>query len=248
MLARPRPTHRKVTSFSHQVHSMFVSPFIPESGAVKVQVVTATVHTVTADLEALPTPASNVMSTRFLISAQPRSICYDVPVGQKIRIKSSPNLNFSMIGQVSQKGFDAIIVNTRRSTWNFTFKDDIINTHRTINLYSTDGKTVSLIYFTNILLVSEECVNFTIKSFKHDGDMSMWPDVKSSNNSAACILEKGNVQYEELPGSRIKIGNEEVVASLSNATDYRISSAPAVECWLVPLQFVLQKHLSDFTI
>ncbi|KAL6464279.1 hypothetical protein MHYP_G00265960 [Metynnis hypsauchen] len=57
---------------------------------------------------------------------------------------------------------------------------------------------------------------------------------------------KNHLKYEEVPGSVIKIKDEEVKATWSTATDYRRSSAPVVGCWLVPYESVLQGELSDF--
>ncbi|XP_062842200.1 inter-alpha-trypsin inhibitor heavy chain H3-like [Trichomycterus rosablanca] len=146
------------------------------------------------------TPPIDLLTVRFLISAQPKPLCYDAPVGHQLRLLVDP--------------------------------------------------LVSIFLRDNEIDVAMGPVRVVFLLHKRGGNAFLWPAVRQQpkNANVQGILGKANLQIEELSELKIRIKDTEAQASRSQATDYRFSSAPAVECWLVPLRFALQGELSDHTV
>ncbi|KAI4888781.1 hypothetical protein NFI96_021602, partial [Prochilodus magdalenae] len=200
---------------------------------------------------------------RFLVTSrgQPKPLCYDVPLGSKLRLLAEPSSEFSMNGELSLyggKGFKQIALH---------YKTDHRMLLSTTEVQYSDGQTpvkylwgqqatkhgtdsVSVILRNNEVDITMGSVRIVVLLHKRDGDVFLWPAVRQppQGSSVQGILGKTRVQYEQLPPSRIKIKDQETRADLSTVTDYRRASAPSVDCWLVPLKFVLQGELSEFTV
>uniref|UniRef100_A0A3B4BWU8 Laminin G domain-containing protein n=1 Tax=Pygocentrus nattereri TaxID=42514 RepID=A0A3B4BWU8_PYGNA len=202
---------------------------------------------------------------RFLVASshQPKPLCYDVPVATKLSLLSDPSSEFSMNGELKLyggKGFKEIAIH---------YKTDHLLTLNTSEIRYSDGQnhvkfvwgqqptkyerdSVSLILENDELNVTMGTVRVVLLLHKEDGDVFLWPAVRHlpKNVTLQGILGKTDVQYEQLTESQIKIKDQPLRAEVlrSNATDYGRTSAPSVDCWLVPLPFVLQGKLSDFTV
>ncbi|MCJ8744184.1 hypothetical protein PDJAM_G00115560 [Pangasius djambal] len=201
------------------------------------------------------TPVSGL---RFLISAQPKPICYNAPVGHKLRLLSDASSDFSMNGELSEKGFQLIAVHYKTakllvSPTESVYSDGENNVkliwgQSVVNRLELDS--VSIFLRDNELDITMGSVRVVFLLHKKDGQVLLWPSIRQRprNTKAQGILEKTDLQYEELPGSKVKIMDQEVMAQLSSAFDYGLPAAPTVECWLVPFQSALQGELSDFTV
>uniref|UniRef100_A0A3B4CBT5 Uncharacterized protein n=2 Tax=Pygocentrus nattereri TaxID=42514 RepID=A0A3B4CBT5_PYGNA len=200
---------------------------------------------------------------RFLVASshQPKPLCYDVPVATKLSLLSDPSSEFSMNGELKLyggKGFKEIAIH---------YKTDHLLTLNTSEIRYSDGQnhvkfvwgqqptkyerdSVSLILKNDEVDVTMGTVRVVFLLHKEDGDVFLWPAVHQLPKGVSLqgILGKTDVQYEELPHSWIRINVQGVPADMSTATDYGRASAPSVDCWLVPLWFVLQGELSDFTV
>ncbi|XP_053083116.1 inter-alpha-trypsin inhibitor heavy chain H3-like isoform X2 [Pangasianodon hypophthalmus] len=205
-----------------------------------------------------PTSPPSVRDVRFLISAQPKPICYDAPVGHKLLLLLDNSSDFSMNGQLSEKGFKLISLHYKTEKLLISCDESVYyNGENSVKFvwgqpepsrHESDGMSIFL--RNNELDVTMGTVRIVFFLHKKAGDVFLWPVVhqQPKNANIQGILGKTDLQYEELPGSKLKIKDLEVEASRSSATDYRFPAAPSVECWLVPFQSALQGELSDFTV
>ncbi|KAM9443591.1 inter-alpha-trypsin inhibitor heavy chain H3-like [Clarias gariepinus] len=199
-----------------------------------------------------------VSSVRFLISAQPKQICYDTPGDQKLRLLFDNSSDISINGQLSGEGFKIVVAHYKTAklyvnTSTIIYSDqgnhvEFVWGQTDPNSLQTDS--VSIFLRSNELDVTVGSVRVVFLLHKKPGDEILWPVIhqQSKNPDIQGILGKHKLYYEELSGSKLKIHNQEVGASKSSAIDYRFHAAPSVECWLVPLQSVLQGEISDFTL
>ncbi|XP_036414974.1 inter-alpha-trypsin inhibitor heavy chain H3-like [Colossoma macropomum] len=208
-----------------------------------------------------PTTPAPVGSIRFLISSrdQAKPICYDLPVAPKLRLLMDPSSDFSMNGLVSQKGFELIILRFKNSKHMLRLSPvDILYVapQQTVKfvwgqeITRQEADSVTLILRKNEVDVTMGTVRVVVLHHEKNGEKFLWPAVRQQPSGVTLqgILAKNNLQYEELPGSLIKINEKEMKASWSTAVDYRLPSSPSVGCWLVPFQFALQGELPDFTV
>ncbi|XP_076859144.1 inter-alpha-trypsin inhibitor heavy chain H3-like [Brachyhypopomus gauderio] len=210
--------------------------------------------------EPLPTSvpaAPSESGVRFIVSAQPKPICYDVPAGHRLYLLRDPSSNFSMYGELSPKGFRAIVVRYK------TAQSLIINT-KDIHYYNgqnhelfewgqptkreTDSVSLNLLQ-TNRMVITMGIVRVGVLRHEKDGEAFLWPVVEQPPNTtnAQSILGIVDLHYAE-QGSLIKMKNQETKATWTTAIDYQTPLASTVECWLVPFDFALQGELSDFTV
>ncbi|XP_053340591.1 inter-alpha-trypsin inhibitor heavy chain H3-like isoform X1 [Clarias gariepinus] len=204
------------------------------------------------------THTHSVSSVRFLISAQPKQICYDTPGDQKLRLLLDNSSDISINGQLSDKGFKLVVIHYKTAT---------LNVSTATSVYSDQGKrvefvwgqtepssletdSVSIFLRSNELDVTMGSVRVVFLLHRKPEDVLLWPVIhqQPKNANTKGILGKKELQYEELSESKLKVHNQEVVSSRSSAIDYRFHAAPSVECWLVPFQSVLQGEISDFTV
>uniref|UniRef100_A0A3B1ILS3 Inter-alpha-trypsin inhibitor heavy chain H3-like n=1 Tax=Astyanax mexicanus TaxID=7994 RepID=A0A3B1ILS3_ASTMX len=202
----------------------------------------------------------SVVGARFLISdnSQPKPLCYDLPPNPKLRLLKDPPSDFSMNGKLTLTGFKRIIIHygTKHQLnlssvyiqYTYDLNTEIFAWGQTSTKHGADS--VSLILSDNELDVTMGTVRVVFFRHKKDGEWFLWPAVQQQPNNANAegIFGKNNLQYEELPGSMIKINNVEVKATWSSANDYRRSPAPALGCWLVPYQIILGGNISNFTV
>ncbi|XP_053340593.1 inter-alpha-trypsin inhibitor heavy chain H3-like isoform X3 [Clarias gariepinus] len=205
-----------------------------------------------------PISRPKVSSVRFLISAQPKQICYDTPGDQKLRLLLDNSSDISINGQLSDKGFKLVVIHYKTAT---------LNVSTATSVYSDQGKrvefvwgqtepssletdSVSIFLRSNELDVTMGSVRVVFLLHRKPEDVLLWPVIhqQPKNANTKGILGKKELQYEELSESKLKVHNQEVVSSRSSAIDYRFHAAPSVECWLVPFQSVLQGEISDFTV
>uniref|UniRef100_A0A3B4DP91 Inter-alpha-trypsin inhibitor heavy chain 3 n=1 Tax=Pygocentrus nattereri TaxID=42514 RepID=A0A3B4DP91_PYGNA len=200
-------------------------------------------------------PCLSVIGVRFLISSldQPKPVCYDLPAASKLRLLTDPSSDFSMNGELSTKGFNQIALHYK-TDYSLMLNTSHILYHDGLNdvmfLWGQEPSNVSLILRIEEVDVTMGTVRVVLFRHKKDGEMFLWPAVQQQPNHVGIqgIFGKNNLEYEELPGSVIKIKDQDVKATWSTAADYRRSSAPVLGCWLVPYKSVLQGELSDFTV
>ncbi|XP_060766197.1 inter-alpha-trypsin inhibitor heavy chain H3-like [Neoarius graeffei] len=205
-----------------------------------------------------PTSPPAVSGVKFLISAKPKQICYYTPGGQKLRLLLDTSSDISINGELSDKGFQLVV---------FHYKTAKLSVSPTESVYSDSENSVKFVWGqsepsrheshgvaifqrSNELDVTLGSVRVVVLLHKKDGVVFLWPVAHQQANNANIqgILGKTDLHYEKLPGSKLKIKDQEVEASQSSAIDYRFPAAPSVECWLVPFQSALQGELSDFTV
>ncbi|XP_060713644.1 inter-alpha-trypsin inhibitor heavy chain H3-like isoform X2 [Tachysurus vachellii] len=195
---------------------------------------------------------------RFLISAQPKPICYNAPVGHKLSLLTYTSSDFSMNGELSEKGFQLIAIHYKTAKLLVSPTESVYSDGETSvtlrwgqpSADRLESDSVSIFLRDNELDVTMGSVRVVFLLHKKDKELLLWPSVRQQPRNAKTqgILGKTDLQYIEIPGSTITIMDQEVVAHLSSATDYRIPAAPSVECWLVPFHSALQGELSDFTV
>ncbi|MCI4389937.1 hypothetical protein PGIGA_G00116830 [Pangasianodon gigas] len=211
-----------------------------------------------SETEILPTSPRAVRDVRFLISAQPKQICYDTPVGQKLRLLLDHSSDLSINGQLSDEGFKIIAIHYKTAKLLVSpAKSVYTDGENTVTFVwgqpdpdSHESDSVSIFLRSNELDVTMGTVRVVFLLHKKAGDVFLWPVVhqQPKNANIQGILGKTDLQFEELSGSKLKIKDQEVEAFWSSAIDYRFPAAPSVECWLVPFQSALQGELSDFTL
>ncbi|KAF4093542.1 hypothetical protein AMELA_G00003060 [Ameiurus melas] len=209
-------------------------------------------------LTSAPTSVPSVRVVRFLISAQPKQICYDTPVGQKLRLLLDSSSDISINGQLSDNGFELVtiryktaklLVGTAESVYSdgensvkFVWGQPEPSRH--------EADSVAIFLRTNELDVTMGTVRVIFLLHKTAWGVFLWPVVhqQPKNANVQGILATTDLQYEELQGSTLRVKGQEVEASQSSAIDYRFPAAPSVECLLVPFQSALQGELSAFTV
>ncbi|KAI5093725.1 inter-alpha-trypsin inhibitor heavy chain H4 precursor [Silurus meridionalis] len=166
--------------------------------------------------------------------------------------------DFSMNAELSGNGFQLIAIHYKTaklltSTNESVYSDEKLNMklvwgqsgHNSIELDS-----MSIFLRDKVLDITMGSVRVVLLLHKKGNEVFLWPSVRQLPKDANTqgILGKTDLQYTELPDSKVKIMDQEVLAQLTSAIDYRLPAAPSVQCWLVPFQSALQGELSDFTI
>ncbi|XP_036414975.1 inter-alpha-trypsin inhibitor heavy chain H3-like [Colossoma macropomum] len=196
---------------------------------------------------------------RFLISStgQQKPLCYDQPAPLNYRLLTDSSSDYFMKGKLLGHGFQETVFDFKAnyhlklSTKNIRYYDGLNDLTFLWEQEPTERHTdsVSLILKDNEMDITMGTIRVVFLRHKKNGEFFLWPDVKlQPNANIQGIFGKANLQYEELPGSVIKIGHEQVKATWSTATDYRRSSAPVLGCWLVPYESVLPGRLSNFIL
>ncbi|KAG7319318.1 hypothetical protein KOW79_017792 [Hemibagrus wyckioides] len=196
-----------------------------------------------------------VGNVRFLISAQPKQICYDTPAGHKLRLFSD-NSDISINGQLSDNGFTLVAIHYKTAKLLVSPAESVYSDGENSVKFvwgqpsSHESENIAIFQRSNELDITMGSVRVVLLIHKNRGDDFLWPVVhqQGKDPNITGILGKADLQYEELPGSKLKIKDQEVEAPQSSAIDYRFSAAPRVNCWLVPFQSALQGELSDFTV
>ncbi|KAG7319319.1 hypothetical protein KOW79_017793 [Hemibagrus wyckioides] len=205
--------------------------------------------------ETPPTTTPAVSVVRFLISAQPKQICYDTPVGHKLRLFWD-NSDISINGQLSDNGFTLVAIHYKTAKLLVSPAESVYSDGENSVKFvwgqpsSHESENIAIFQRSNELDITMGSVRVVLLIHRNSGDDFLWPVVQQQGKDPNIrgILGKADLQYEELPGSKLKIKDQEVEAFQSSAIDYRFSAAPRVNCWLVPFQSALQGELSDFTV
>ncbi|XP_060713686.1 inter-alpha-trypsin inhibitor heavy chain H3-like [Tachysurus vachellii] len=214
--------------------------------------------TITSQTKPPPTTTPAVSVVRFLLSAQPKQICYDTPVGHKLRLFLDGSSDISINGQLSEKGFTLVAIHYKTAKLLVSPNESVYSEGENSVKFvwgqpepsSHESQNMAIFQRTNELDITMGTVRVVVLIHKNSGDVFLWPVVhkQGKDSNFRGILGKNDLQYEELQGSKLKINDQEVDATLSSAKDYRFAAAPSVECWLVPFQSALQGELSDFTV
>ncbi|XP_060713639.1 inter-alpha-trypsin inhibitor heavy chain H3-like isoform X2 [Tachysurus vachellii] len=214
--------------------------------------------TITSQNKPPPTTTPAVSVVRFLLSAQPKQICYDTPVGHKLRLFLDGSSDISINGQLSEKGFTLVAIHYKTAKLLVSPNESVYSEGENSVKFvwgqpepsSHESQNMAIFQRTNEIDVTMGTVRVVVLIHKNIGDVFLWPVVhkQGKDSNFRGILGKNDLQYEELQGSKLKINDQEVDATLSSAKDYRFAAAPSVECWLVPFQSALQGELSDFTV
>ncbi|XP_051769465.1 inter-alpha-trypsin inhibitor heavy chain H3-like [Ctenopharyngodon idella] len=207
-------------------------------------------------------PLKSIRILKSSVNAKP--LCYDVHhVAQKFRLLQNDLSEFSMNGQletIGGKGFSQIAIRykTHHHLLLSTSEISYFDGQDTVRFSWDQGVTyhetehVSLILRSNKMDVTMGNIRVVILLHKKD-EVFLWPAVWQQPKDAGFtgILGEADISYEEIPGSQtpsLKLKDKEVMTSWEMVTDYRLSFAPVVGCWLVPFRVVAQRELSDFTV
>ncbi|XP_059394303.1 uncharacterized protein LOC132126808 [Carassius carassius] len=209
--------------------------------------------------------APTVHSNRILLPVvgQSKPLCFDVPLPHKLRLLQDSASEFSMNGEslTGQTGFNQIALHYK-TNHHLTIKTTSIRYHDGQNqveflwgqeLTQNNTEGVSLILRSNEIDVTMGNIHIVILLHKEKRDMFLWPAVQqeSKDVSSTGVLGKTDASYEEIQGSQtptLKIKDQEVSASWVDITDYRHSSKPVIQCWLVSFYAVMQRDISDFSV
>ncbi|KAK2821164.1 hypothetical protein Q7C36_020507 [Tachysurus vachellii] len=234
--------------YDSPVLSVDRSPLLPEHP----------MPTFTSQTKPPPTTTPAVSVVRFLLSAQPKQICYNMPVGHKLQLFLDGSSDISINGELSEKGFTLVAIHYKTAKLLVSPNESVYSEGENSVKFvwgqpepsSHESQNMAIFQRTNEIDVTMGTVRVVVLIHKNIGDVFLWPVVhkQGKDSNFRGILGKNDLQYEELQGSKLKINDQEVDATLSSAKDYRFAAAPSVECWLVPFQSALQGELSDFTV
>ncbi|KAF5899147.1 inter-alpha-trypsin inhibitor heavy chain H3-like isoform X3, partial [Clarias magur] len=168
------------------------------------------------------TSKPKVSSVRFLISAQPKQICYDTPGDQKLLLLLDNSSDISINGQLSDKGFQLVVIHYKTATLNVSTASSVYSDQGNSVEFvwgqtepsSLETDSVSIFLRRNELDVTMGSVRVGFLLHRNPGDVLLWPVIhQQPKNDNKGILGNKELQYEELPGSKLKIHHQEVEAS-----------------------------------
>ncbi|KAK3512774.1 hypothetical protein QTP70_025114, partial [Hemibagrus guttatus] len=170
--------------------------------------------------------------------------------------KPVPSGDIFINGQLSDNGFTQVAIHYKTAKLLVSPAESVYSDgENSVKIVwgqssSLELKNIAIFQRKNELDVTMGTMRVVLLIHRNSRDDFLWPVIhqQGKNANITGILGKNDLQYEELPGSKLKIKDQEVDSSWSSAIDYRFSAAPRVNCWLVPFQSALQGELSDFTV
>lgn len=101
--------------------------------------------------------------------------------------------------------------------------------------------------------VTAEDTRMVILIHRKNNKKFLWPVLRlqPSDTAITGILALKPEVYEEVqqtPSTKLRINNQEIDVTRSNAVDYSIGSSPTADCWLMAAESALQRPLDEFIV
>ncbi|KAM9361282.1 inter-alpha-trypsin inhibitor heavy chain H3-like [Symphorus nematophorus] len=203
------------------------------------------------------------LSHRFLLKTEHQSIplCYDVTGDVILKLLHHPNRELSVNGEldsVERGGFKKIVIHFKTdqhievSPLGITVREGQTETQHTGQDLITVG-SVTVIKRNKEVDVAAGGVRMVILIQDKGTASFLWPVLRQqpSDPNVTGILALKPAVYEEVqqtPSTKLKINNQEIDVTRSNAVDYSIVSPPTLDCWLMSAESALQSPLNDFIV
>ncbi|XP_038553521.1 inter-alpha-trypsin inhibitor heavy chain H3-like isoform X2 [Micropterus salmoides] len=200
---------------------------------------------------------------RFLLKTETRSLplCFDVTGDVRLKLLHHPNRELSVNGEldsVAYGGFKRIVIHFKADlhievdTQRITVREGQTMTQHTGQDLITAG-SLTVIRRDKEIDVAAGDTRMVILIHKRGDKEFIWPVLrqKPSDNNISGILALKPAVYEEMhhtPSTKLKIKDQEIDVTRSNAVDYSIVSALTLDCWFMSAESALQRRLDDFIV
>nr|XP_046239625.1 inter-alpha-trypsin inhibitor heavy chain H3-like isoform X3 [Scatophagus argus] len=200
---------------------------------------------------------------RFLLKTENLSLplCFDVVGEVRLKLLHHPSRELSVNGEldsVTHGGFKRIVAHLKTDLHvevdpkGITVRDGQTETQHTgqdlitvesMTLIKRDKEIDVLVGDTRMVILIHE----------KGGEEFLWPVLRQQplNASVTGILAvKPTVDKEvqQTPSTKLRLNNQEVIVTRSDAVDYSIVSHPTLDCWLMSAESALQKPLDNFIV
>ncbi|XP_071388206.1 inter-alpha-trypsin inhibitor heavy chain H3-like [Centroberyx affinis] len=202
---------------------------------------------------------------RFLLSAENQTLplCYDVTGALLLKLLQDPNREVSVNGELDSSaygGFQKIVIHYKTEqhvefdTTGITLRDGQnvkgFNWGQDLTIV---GRGLTLILRDKEMDITAGDVRVVILLHERRGEKFLWPAMRQfqSGNNTDGLLALWPAVYEEAqqtPSPKLKMRDQEINVTRTSAVDYRVHSAPTLDCWLMSPESVLQRELSGFIV
>ncbi|XP_062271371.1 inter-alpha-trypsin inhibitor heavy chain H3-like isoform X1 [Scomber scombrus] len=199
---------------------------------------------------------------RFLIKTENQSLplCFDIKGDVRLKLLHHPSGELIVNGKLQKDngGFKRIVIHLDIftsidvDTHRITVKDlGGLRHHTGIDLITVGSVTV--IRRDQEIDVTAGDTRMVILLHERNGRKFLWPvlRLKPSDSNAEGILALKPAIYEKVqqtPSTKLKIKDQEIDVTRSDAADYSIVAAPTLGCWLMSAESALQRPLDDFIV
>ncbi|XP_039653815.1 inter-alpha-trypsin inhibitor heavy chain H3-like isoform X2 [Perca fluviatilis] len=203
------------------------------------------------------------LSHRFLLKTENLSLplCFDVTGDVRLKLLHHPNRELSVNGEldtVTNGGFRRIVIHFKTDLYVevdtnvITVREGQTLTRHTGQDLITAG-SLTVIRRNKEIDVAAGDTRMVIYIHEKDGVEFLWPVLRQQplDNNVTGIIALKPAVYEEVqqtPSTKLKIKDQEIDVTRSNAFDYSIVSPPTLDCWLMSAESVLQRRLDDFIV
>ncbi|XP_039653820.1 inter-alpha-trypsin inhibitor heavy chain H3-like isoform X4 [Perca fluviatilis] len=203
------------------------------------------------------------LSHRFLLKTENLSLplCFDVTGDVRLKLLHHRNRELSVNGEldtVTNGGFRRIVIHFKTDLYVevdtnvITVREGQTLTRHTGQDLITAG-SLTVIRRNKEIDVAAGDTRMVIYIHEKDGVEFLWPVLRQQplDNNVTGIIALKPAVYEEVqqtPSTKLKIKDQEIDVTRSNAFDYSIVSPPTLDCWLMSAASVLQRRLDDFIV
>ncbi|XP_044029493.1 inter-alpha-trypsin inhibitor heavy chain H3-like isoform X1 [Siniperca chuatsi] len=222
----------------------------------------------TEEIRVLPTIVPDRATTgplfhRFLLKTENQSLplCFDVAGDVRLKLLHHPNRELSVNGELDSVvygGFKRIIIHFKTDqhvevdTKGITVREGQTVTRHTGQDLITVG-SVTVIRRDKEIDVAAGDTRMVILIHEQGDKEFIWPVLRQqpSDDTVTGILALKAAVYEEVqqtPSTKLKLKDQEIDVTRSDAVDYSIVSPPTLDCWLMSAESALQRRLEDFIV
>ncbi|XP_068568192.1 inter-alpha-trypsin inhibitor heavy chain H3-like [Cebidichthys violaceus] len=203
------------------------------------------------------------LSHRFLLKTENLSLplCFDVTGDVRLKLLHHPNRELSVNGEldsVENGGFRKIVIHLPNDLHvEIDAKEITVREGQTLTRHSgqdpiTAG-SLTVIRRDKEIDVAAGDTRMILVIHQRNGEEFLWPVLRQRplDDNVSGILALKPAVYEEVqqsPSTRLKIKDQEIDVTRASADDYSIVSPPTHDCWLMPAESALQRHLDDFIV
>ncbi|XP_072238214.1 inter-alpha-trypsin inhibitor heavy chain H4-like isoform X2 [Leuresthes tenuis] len=212
----------------------------------------------------VPRPTFVPFSHRFLIKTETQSpsLCFDVSGAVLVKLLHRPSRELYVNGElddVTNGGFQKIVIHLKTDLhieFNGQGGIQVQKGQRVMHHTGQDLLTVgsaTIIRRINEIDFAAEDIRIVFLIHFKDGKRFYWPVLRQrpSADDIEGILALKPAVYEEVQQNsvtKVKIEDQEFLATSSTAFDYSVASPVSVSCWLVSADAALQRSLNDFLV
>ncbi|XP_068172095.1 inter-alpha-trypsin inhibitor heavy chain H3-like isoform X2 [Antennarius striatus] len=215
----------------------------------------------TFNVPVMITPPQIPLPHRFLLKTADQSppLCLDISGIRKLL--HHPNSELTVNGEldaVNNGGFRRFGIHLKNDHYIEVHPKEIITRQgHTVEIHS--GQDL-LTFGSATVIRRDKEIDITVGDTRlviliHDegGEKLLWPVLKQqpSDTNVTGVLALQPAVYEEVqqtPSAKLKINNQEIDVTRSNAVDYTVVPTVLLSCWLMPAESALQRSLNDFIV